>query len=123
MNEQKFSSQKLVLGLVLLAFGVLAFVDSTELWSPGEWWRLWPYGLIVLGLASELDALLARRGDGGAFLIAVGVWFLAARHQLFGLDHRTAIPLAIAVIGLFVSLHAIFDRPAEHEKEKEHESC
>ena len=124
MNDTTFSSQKLVLGLVLLAFGALAFVDSTDLWSPGQWWRLWPLVLIVIGLASEIDALRERRGGGGAFLIAVGVWFLAGTHHILGLTHRTAFPVAIAVVGLFMAIHAIVDRPAaQQKKENEHEPC
>ena len=123
MEQKQFTTQKLVLGLVLLSFGLLAFVDSTDLWSPGQWWRLWPWALIAIGLSSEIDALIARRGDGGSFLIAVGVWFLAGRYELFDLSHRTALPLAIAVIGLFMTLHAVVDKPAPQKKENEHEPC
>ena len=125
-NEPAFSLQKLILGVVLLAFGILAFVDSTDLWSPGQWWRLWPVALIVLGLASEAESLVARRsGGGGAILVAVGVWFFAARSGFFGLSHRTAFPLAIAVVGLFMTLHALVDKPEPQPKKKEsnHEPC
>jgi hypothetical protein len=123
MNETKFSSQKLVLGLVLLAFGTLAFVDSTDLWYPGSWWRMWPLALIILGLASEIDAFRERRGDGGSILIAIGLWFLAATQNILGLTHRTAFPVAIAVVGLFMAIHAVVDRPAAQKKESNNEPC
>jgi hypothetical protein len=34
---------------------------------------------------------------------------LVANHRFFGLNHRTAFPLAIAVVGLGVILHALVD--------------
>ena len=123
MEQKQFTIQKLVLGLLLLGFGLLAFVDSTDLWSPRDWWTLWPWALVAIGLSSEIDALVARRGDGGAFLVAVGVWFLVARHRIFDLDYGTAVPLAIAVVGLFMTLHAVVDKPAPQKKENEHEPC
>lgn len=118
--------QKLIFGIVLLAFGALAFVDSTDLWNPGQWWRLWPVALIVIGLAGEAETLSARKpSGGGTFLIAVGVWMFAARSGFLGLSHRTAFPLAIAVVGLFMTLHALVDRPQPQAQKKEttHEPC
>ena len=125
-NKPALSIQKLIFGLVLMTFGVLAFVDSMDLWNPGQWWRLWPVALIVLGLGSEADALFARRpSGGGVFLLAVGVWMFVARSGYFGLSHRTAFPLAIAVVGLFMTLHALVDKPQPEAQKKEtnHEPC
>jgi len=122
MEQTHLSAHKLVIGLVLLAFGVLAFVDSTDLWSPGQWWRLWPLALIAIGLSSEFDAFRARRSGGGAFLVAVGVWFLVSSRRFFDLDRDIAFPLAIVVVGLFMTLHAVIDRPASLKKENNHES-
>lgn len=116
---------KLVLGIVLMTFGLLALADSTDLWEPRQLWRLWPVALILVGLASEVEAFVARRGSGGSILIALGVWFLAGRNELFGLSHRTAFPIAIAVVGLFMTLHALIDRPQPpaQKKETNHEPC
>ena len=122
-TPQKFSSQKLVFGIVLIAIGALAFVDAVDLWNPRVLWRLWPLVLILLGLASEVDALRERRSDGGSILIGIGVWFLAATHDIFGLTHRTAFPLAVVVVGLFTTLHAIVDKPEPVKKEKTDAPC
>jgi len=122
-TQQHFSSQKLVFGLVLIAIGALAFVDAVDLWNPRVLWRLWPVGLILIGLASEVDALRARIADGGSILIGIGVWFLAATHDIFGLTHGTAFPLAVVVVGLFTTLHAIVDKPAPQKKENTNEPC
>ena len=122
-TPKHFSSQKLVFGIVLIVIGALAFMDAVDLWNPRVLWRLWPVVLILLGLASEVDALRERRSDGGSILIGIGVWFLAATQDIFGLTHRTAFPLAVVVVGLFTTLHAIVDKPEPAKKEKTHEPC
>jgi hypothetical protein len=113
----KIAIDKLVVGVVLLAVGVIAFGVSIDLWDHFRWGRLWPLILIVIGLAGELQAFRDRRSDGNSFLLAVGVWMLAGTLHLFGLTIRTAFPLGVVVIGLLLALHAIVDLP---RKEKNH---
>jgi len=110
---------KLVFGLFLIAIGIGGFLDAIDVWEVGNLWSWWPVGLIVLGLVNEVTALQQRRSDGGTMLIAVGVWLLIATHHFFGLNHRTAFPVGIAIFGLGMLLHAIVDRPRiENKQEK-----
>ena len=120
-TDGRFPVSKLIFGLILIAVGVLAFIDAIDLWNPRLLWRLWPVGVIVLGLASEVEALVARRDSGGSLLIGFGVWMLAGMHHVFGLSYRTAFPLGFAVVGLFMVLHALVDKP-EVKKENNNES-
>lgn len=120
-TDGRFPVSKLIFGLILIAVGVLAFIDAIDLWNPRLLWRLWPVGVIVLGLASEAEALVARRDSGGSLLIGFGVWMLAGMHHVFGLSYRTAFPLGFAVVGLFMVLHALVDKP-EVKKENNNES-
>lgn len=115
---------KLVFGLLLVGFGIVAFLGTVDLWNSWMPFGLLPLALVALGLASEADAFRARRSSGGAILVAIGVWLLIGNHDLFGLSHRTAFPVAVAVVGLFMTLHALVDRPAAVQtKENEHEPC
>jgi hypothetical protein len=43
---------------------------------------------------------------------------LFANYHFFGLSHRSAFPLGIAVAGLGIILHAIFDAPTAAQAEK-----
>jgi hypothetical protein len=123
-TDGRFPVHKLILGLLLLTAGVLAFIDAVDLWNPRDLWRWWPLGLIILGLSSEIDALKARRDDGGSLMIGFGLWMLAGMQHIFGLGFRTGLPLGIAVVGLFVALHALVDKPApQQKKETHHEPC
>jgi hypothetical protein len=115
--KPQIAIDKLVVGVVLLAVGVIAFGASIDLWNHFHWGRLWPLILIVIGLSGEVQAFRDRRGNGSAFLLAVGVWMLAGTHHLFGLTVRTAFPLGIVVLGVLLTLHAVVDLP---RKEKNH---
>ena len=104
MNETEtphFSAGKLMGGVVLLAIGIAGITHTREVW------QYWPLLLIFLGLGQEADALRTRRGDGGFFLIAIGVWMLAGSLELFGLSYRSAFPLAIVMAGIGMVLHAL----------------
>jgi hypothetical protein len=103
---------KLAFGIALLAVGILSFTDALDLADLHHIGRFWPVLLILIGVSSEIDALRERRGGGGYIIAAVGVWFLAGREHLFGLTQRTAFPLALAVAGAGLILHAMVDRPS-----------
>lgn len=109
---------RLVFGLVLLLVGILSVTDQLDLIEADQIWRFWPVFLIVIGVSSELDSLRTRAGGGGYIVAAIGVWLLIANHRFMGLTHRTAFPIAIAIAGLGVMLHALIDDPEAVKKAK-----
>jgi hypothetical protein len=113
------NASKLVFGLLLLFVGIAGFLDAIDVWEIGNLWSWWPLGLIAIGLANEITALAQRRSDGGSVMIAIGVWLLIATHHFFGLNHRTAFPVGIAIFGLGMLLHAVVDRPRQRKEEQE----
>ena len=115
MNEhiERISAAKLTAGMVLVAIGVAGVMNARELW------RYWPLLLIFIGLGQEADALRTRRGDGGFFLIAIGVWMLAGSLELFGLDYRSAFPLAVVMAGLGLIIHSLLGISGKKEEPRE----
>ncbi len=118
-HQQKLPIGKLAWGLVLLAVGILTFLETVDLWDSGPIWTWWPLFLIVLGTAGEIDALRARKSDSSYILLGIGLWMLASSREFLGLSYGTGFPIAIAVAGIGVVVHAIVDRPAAANKEKE----
>jgi hypothetical protein len=110
---------KLVLGLCLVTVGVAAFLGSIDVWNIRHFWRFWPLFLIAIGLSSEIEALGRRKGDGGYILIAIGCWMLAGSFHFMNLSMAEAMPIGIAVAGLFLVLHAVMDRPAVKGEEND----
>jgi len=120
--ERTFPAGKLAGGIVLVLIGVAGFTDAIDLWEPRELWRLWPLGMIFVGVISEAEAIRKRKSDGSYLLIAVGVWFLASMHRFLDLRWGSAIPLGIIIIGLGIATHALIDLPVTKEEE-DHERC
>ncbi|MDP9192553.1 MAG: DUF5668 domain-containing protein [Acidobacteriota bacterium] len=116
VTENRIPLGKLAVGIVLLLVGLLSFTDYMEMFEFREIWRFWPVFLIFIGVSSEIDSLRQRTSGGGYIVAAIGVWMLVANHHFFGLNHRTAFPLGIAVVGLGVILHALVDAPVPAKK-------
>jgi hypothetical protein len=109
---------KLAFGIVLLLVGILGFTDLLDLLDVRNVWRFWPVLLIFIGVSTEIDSLRQRTSGGGHIIAAIGVWLLFANHHFLGLTHRTALPIAIAIVGLGIILHALVDEPSAKKKEK-----
>ena len=118
-QQPRFPAGKLVFGLVLLAIGAVTFLEAMDFWDSGSLWEYWPLILIAIGGANELDAIRRRKSDGSFILLGIGIWMLVGSFELFGLSYGQAMPLAVVVAGLGVTLHAIIDVP--ERKENEHE--
>lgn len=119
--EKSFPAGRLAAGIVLLIIGIAGFSDAIDLWEPRELWRLWPLGMVLIGVVGEAGALQRRKSDGSYVLIAIGVWFLAAMHRFLDLRWGSSMPLGIVIIGLGLAIHAIIDLP--EKKENGHELC
>jgi hypothetical protein len=117
---KRIAAGKLVIGAGLLFIGLVSFTDAIDLWEVGDIVRLWPLIPIVAGLASEADALRARRDDSGYLLVGFGVWMLAGTQRFMDLNYATAMPLGIAIAGLGLVIHALVDRPTA-KKENDHD--
>jgi hypothetical protein len=104
-----------IVGLGVMALGVLMLVDRNawiELRFPGG---LWPFVLIVLGLLRLTDTRphrdgRPRRRGAGFWLLFIGCWGLVNEMHLFGLDYGTSWPLIIVGAGLLIVWRA-FDGP------------
>src|SRR5579871_5694792 len=65
----------LLVGLCVVAIGVLLLLDNMGVYQIGNLWRFWPVILIVAGLGRMIDS-----GSGrvwGGFMVLIGLAFLA----------------------------------------------
>lgn len=104
---------RLVVGLTILAAGVIFWLDRLDRIDAGEWLRWWPLALIAFGLAH----LLGGRDLAAAIWILLGCAFLAPR---FGFDFEVwelvgLWPLLISAGGVTLIAQALRPRPPGRE--------
>jgi hypothetical protein len=92
-------SPQLLIGLLVIAVGVLMTLDKLGFVRAADYVRFWPAGLIAIG---GLKVFYARHGGpgaaGGILFAAVGAWLLLDDLALVHLDLRDVWP-ALLVIG------------------------
>jgi hypothetical protein len=92
---------------LIIAVGVLLFLDNLGLFHIYNVWRLWPVVLIVLGLSKMFES----RGSGGrvwaGMAMAFGVLFLLGNLGIWHVSWHLIWPLALVGMGISMLLHAL----------------
>lgn len=106
-GEQRVTPQ-LVIGLLVIAVGVVLTLDNFGLVRAAEYLRFWPAGLIIIGL---LKVFYARHGEpgavGGLFFAAVGTWLLLDELALIRVDIRDVWPALLVAGGGYLVWQAL----------------
>lgn len=91
---------QLVMGLLIIAVGVLFTLDKLGIADAGTYIRYWPVGLIAIGLAKLWQA---RGGMGGAFgglvFTVAGVWLLLEQTAVIRISFWEMWPLLLVLFG------------------------
>ncbi len=99
---------RLIVGLVLIALGVLLGLERSELLGDFNVWSLWPLVIVAFGVSM----LLSDRSSpvGGLIVIGIGIVLLAQSLDLFGFDVWGVFGALLLIgVGLWVFLRR--DRP------------
>lgn len=107
MNERsrrRGSAGRVVLGLFLLALGVLLLADNLGYEVPGSVWSYWPLLLVALGAVKLIWPGDRDERGGGYWLLVVGIYGWIATRGLFGLSWGTAWPLMLIAVGLQMAM-------------------
>jgi predicted membrane protein len=108
-------SVQLVMGLFIIALGMLFFLDRLDILEARAYLRYWPVVLIAVGIA-QLPR--ARSGIGLAtslFWIIVGGWLLLGNLRLITLTFRDAWPALLIVVGGLLVWQAVSGRTGRAE--------
>jgi predicted membrane protein len=106
-------TQGVIFAVILIALGVLLFLDNIGLFRFHDIWQFWPVALIALGVAKLLDS----KGIGGqvwaAMWILVGTAFLLDNLHIWHMSWGTIWPLALVLFGVMMLVNAL-DRHHAH---------
>jgi predicted membrane protein len=112
---------RLVLGLVVIAIGVLFTLDRLGYVDAGEFWEYWPVLLILLGIGRVLQPRGTHGRGFGLVLILFGVWFLLSNLDVIHYTFGDVWPILLVVLGVTMVWRAItgpfFEAPRRHLRE------
>jgi hypothetical protein len=99
--------QGVIFAVLMIAAGVLLFLDNIGLFHFHDVWRFWPLALIAVGVAKLMDC----RGLGGRIwalmLIAVGASFLLDNFGFWHPGWNLIWPLGLIGFGLLLLVNAL----------------
>lgn len=102
---------QLVLGLLIAIVGVFLTLDTVGILDAEYYLRLWPAGLIALGLAKLLQSRGGHSGMlGGVVLTLIGTWLLLDNLRIVRVDIWEAWPLLIVLLGLSIVWRSVAGR-------------
>jgi predicted membrane protein len=99
----------IIIAVLMIAAGVLLFLDNMGMFHIYNVWRLWPVALIAVGFSKLFDA----RGAGGrvwaVLVMAAGAVFLLDNLGIWRTNWGMIWPLALVGVGISMLFHA-FER-------------
>jgi predicted membrane protein len=103
-------SPRVVVGLLIVAFGLALTLDELGVMNAGELIHYWPFGIVAVGVANVLDKDRSKRTLGW---IMVGVGSLLVVENFFRININVwrFWPLAIVVFGLLIVYRSMRPRP------------
>lgn len=98
---------KVIIGMGIMAFGVLLLLDRLNISEVKAVWRIWPVFLLALGASKLAETWNTPEIGSGGWLVMMGTWFLAVNFHLFGLTYQNGWPLLIIAVGLSMVARAL----------------
>lgn len=92
---------RVMLGLVMMTFGVLWTLDNLGIVESGPILRWWPILIVIFGLSRLLGLFGRPRLFGGAIAF-VGFWLLAEELDLIHMSFFTLWPVFLVVLGVLM---------------------
>jgi len=101
------ASQGVIFAVVMIAIGVLLFLDNIGLFRFRDIWQFWPVLPIALGVAKLFDSKGVASQVWAAMWILVGSAFLLDHLGLWHMNWGTIWPLAIVAFGVTMLVNAL----------------
>jgi len=100
------SRARVVFGLAVMLVGALLLADRYDWWGIEAHVPLWPWILILLGIA-KLNGARPPISRVGWWLVAIGIWGVVTEFHVWGFGFRRGWPLLIVIAGGFLIWRAI----------------
>jgi predicted membrane protein len=99
-SPRRGPAAQVVLGLMVVAVGVLFTLDNLEILDARDYLQYWPIVFVVVGLLKIWQGTRDGHGwAGGLIFVALGAWMLINRILYFVFDARQVFPLLLVFMG------------------------
>ena len=112
MNQQ---NNRVVLGAIIIGFGLLALIDNLHLFGMVDIFTFWPTVFIVVGILKIFQTQTRSGYIFGAVLIALGVLFTLEHLGFFYFRMRDLWPLFLIGAGVLIVSKGWVDKGGESE--------
>lgn len=114
--------RQVVLGLLLMLFGLVLLLDQLDMFDLSRLWHYWPLLLVVVGLNKMIGSPTARDFTSGVWMTFIGLWLFVVFEGMFGLTFYNSWPIFIIVSGVTIMLQPVVarrlkDRESTNEKQ------
>ncbi len=101
------TSPRIVMGLIVIAIGIVFTLDKLGYVHAGSLWEYWPVFLIAAGLDRIIRPGATQRRAFGAFVLLLGVWFLLSNLDLVDYHPFDLWPILLVLLGGFMVWRAL----------------
>lgn len=102
-------SSQVVIGLMVIAVGVIFTLDNLGIIYADDYLRFWPAALVLIGAVKVWHARRDGRGlAGGVIFLGIGSYMLINHLIYIRLDARAIFPLILVFLGGFMVWRGVF---------------
>ena len=101
-----FLSPRVIVGLMIVGFGLALTLDNLDLMDAGDLIRYWPFGLVAIGLVKLLQDDERSGKISGGIMVVLGAMFAAENFTNFHFHVWRLWPLAVVGFGLMILMRA-----------------
>src|SRR5262245_34261900 len=103
---------RLLVGLAMMAFGILWTLDNLGIMESGPILRWWPLVIVAVGVTKLLGIGTCRNAVAGALVTLVGGWLLAEQLDLIHMSVFSLWPLMLVAFGVVILTRSARPRDA-----------
>jgi len=108
-------SPRVMVGLLIVAFGLALTLDQLGVMDAGELIHYWPFGILAVGIANVLEQDRSKRTFGW-ILTGVGALLVTENFLHINIHVWRFWPLAIVVFGLLIVYRSMHPPPEGEER-------
>ena len=97
---------QIILGLLIVAFGVILTLDNLDYLEAGDILRYWPLLLVAFGLARLLGTNCTSGRLSGGVMVFIGLWLTADELVAIPIDFERWWPMILVAIGGLILFRA-----------------